>query len=240
MIAGNASLRHDLPPWLLAAMVVMATSFAVFPQIDLSVSRLFTVEDGAFPIEGHWLFDAFSRALTLVGRGTGVALAIVTAVSMLPSVARARLGKWLQARRCVFAFLLASLVLGPVLLVNYGLKEISGRARPADVTEFGGTRQFTPAFTVSEQCDHNCSFVSGDAAGATLIVAGFFIARSRRRRRAWLVGGLTFGAAVGFARIVSGHHFLSDVVIAMAATYAVMALCAAWLLRGDRCGSEVR
>lgn len=231
--AATGSLRSLLPPWLLAVIVLASIAFVAFPQFDLKVSRLFTV-GGVFPTDGHWLFDAFSRTLTLIGRGFGIALTIAMAISLLTFMARTPAGLWLRERQRVITFLLVALVIGPVMLVNYGFKEISGRARPADVTEFGGTREFAPAFTISEQCDHNCSFVSGDAAGATFAIAGFFIARSRRARKAWLFGGLTLGAAVGLARIVSGHHFLSDVFVAMASTYLVLALCAAWLLRGRR------
>lgn len=233
----TVSLRGLLPWWLVAAIVLTSIAFAVFPQIDLVCSRLFTTAGDVFPSHGHWLFDAFSRTITLIGRGFGIALIVAMAISLLPCIARTPAGLWLRKRKRVIAFLLASLVIGPGLLVNYGLKEISGRARPADVTEFGGVRQFTPAFTISNQCDHNCSFVSGDAAGATFTIAGFFIARSRKVRRAWFFGGLTFGAAVGLARIMSGHHFLSDIFVAMASTYVVLAWCAVWLLRGRICYS---
>lgn len=223
-------LRTTLPPWLLAVIALTSVAFIVFPQIDLAVSKLFVDDDGKFPIDHHYLFDAFSRAITWVGRLIGIALTVAFTVAVLGRQ-RTTLTKWFGERKRVFAFLLASLLIGPGLIVNYGLKAFSGRARPADVTEFGGARTFTPAFVLADQCQHNCSFLSGDVAAATFLVAGFFVARSRRARRAWLVGGLSCGALVGLARIVSGHHFLSDVVIAAALTYVVLALCAAWLLR---------
>jgi lipid A 4'-phosphatase len=234
-LAAFVSLRNVLPPWLLAAIVLMSISFVAFPQIDLACSRVFT-SGGAFSTDGHWVFDAFSRLITYVGRTGGIVLTVALAIGSLPSAARTHAGRWLREQRRVIAFLLASLVIGPGLLVNYFFKDAFDRARPADVTAFGGTRAFTPAFAVSDQCDHNCSFVSGDAAGGTFVVAGFFIARSRRARKAWLVGGLAFGAAVGLARIASGHHFVSDVAVAMASTYLVLALCAVWLLRGRSYG----
>ena len=58
------------------------------------------------------------------------------------------------------------LVLGAGLVVNGILKDDFGRARPRDIEAFGGSSQFTPAFVVSHECDRNCSFSSGDGAGA--------------------------------------------------------------------------
>ena len=233
----TSHLRDSLPPWALVTIGLTSIAFVVFPQLDLAFSRFFAV-GGSFPTDGHWLFHAFSRTLTLLGRAVGVALVIALAIGLLPMVAQSALGGRMRRQRRAVAFLLLSLVVGPGLLANYVLKTTTSRARPANVTEFGGSQKFTRAFAVANQCDHNCSFVSGDVAGATLVVAGFFIARSRRARMTWLIGGLAFGAAVGAARIVSGHHFLSDVFVAMALTYVVTALCAAWLLRAPNTTSS--
>jgi lipid A 4'-phosphatase len=218
---------------LLAAIVLASIGFVAFPQIDLAFARFFTVDGRSFHADSHWLFHAFSGAITLIGHALSAILVISLAISSFSQVARARAGQWLREQRRVSAFLLLSLIIGPGLLVN-GFKAITGRARPEEVREFGGTSRFTPAFVISDQCGHNCSFVSGDAAGATFAVAGCFIAGSRRARKAWLIGGLSFGALVGLARIMSGRHFLSDVFVGMALTYVVLALCAECLLRGGR------
>lgn len=130
-----------------------------------------------------------------------------------------------QLRRCL-AFLLVVLLLGPGLLVNEVLKNHSGRARPDQVEQFGGNRQFTPAFVVADQCDKNCSFVSGHAA------MGFFfmtLAWPLRNRR-WLLYGGLIGALVGLGRIIQGAHFLSDVTFSGIAVYLSALLCARWML----------
>jgi lipid A 4'-phosphatase len=102
------------------------------------------------------------------------------------------------------------LVIGPGLIVNSTLKENFGRARPRDVMEFGGSKQFTPAFVICHECNKNCSFSSGDAAG------GFFaitLAFALSRRRVVFVAALLFGAAISLARIAAGAHFFSDTVV---------------------------
>jgi lipid A 4'-phosphatase len=151
-------------------------------------------------------------------------------MAWIPGVDRVRAGRWLARHRRVITFLSVVLVLGPGLLVNGVLKEYSGRARPSTVVEFGGTRHFTRAFVFSDQCPHNCSFVSGHAAAAGFPMTGYFVARSRRSRRVWLVAGLACGMTVGLLRMLTGSHFLSDIVFALLFMYLVAALCAAALL----------
>jgi lipid A 4'-phosphatase len=108
------------------------------------------------------------------------------------------------------SYLLLVLIVGAGLIVNVTLKDNFGRARPRDVAEFGGTKQFTPAFVVSRECTSNCSFSSGDGA------AGFFslaLALALSKRRSLFIAGLALGVLVSFARISSGAHFFSDTVV---------------------------
>jgi membrane-associated PAP2 superfamily phosphatase len=66
---------------------------------------------------------------------------------------------------------------------------------------------------------------------AAFLFSGWFIAGSRRARRAWLVAGIGAGLTMGVARMATGSHFLSDVLMAMIFVWVVTALCAAALLR---------
>ena len=52
------------------------------------------------------------------------------------------------------------------LLVNALLKDHWGRARPNETTLFGGDGAFSGPFVIAGQCARNCSFVSGEGAGA--------------------------------------------------------------------------
>jgi lipid A 4'-phosphatase len=69
-------------------------------------------------------------------------------------------------------FMLAVLAIGPGLVVNVVFKDHWGRARPRDVVEFGGTRTFTPAFVISDQCERNCSAAFGGLVGFGRIAQG--------------------------------------------------------------------
>jgi len=134
------------------------------------------------------------------------------------AVAGYRLHRKEHHRKWIFTFLLLSLLLGPGLLANTLLKNNStGRARPAQVEQFGGERHFTPAFVYSGQCQTNCSFVSGHAAMGFYFCGLGWLFRSRR---AFLAGCL-IGTLVGTARIAQGSHFVSDVLFAFWVVYFV-------------------
>lgn len=118
----------------------------------------------------------------------------------------------------VWGFIFCLYALGPGLLVNGILKSYWGRARPADVTQFGGTKEFSPPFEIVSQCEKNCSFVSGEAAGAaafavSIFVLSRFIPNSTVRQ---IIVGLATVVSLSAAllRVVFGRHFLSDVTFA--------------------------
>jgi len=110
-------------------------------------------------------------------------------------------------------YLMATLLVGPGLIVESLLKPNWGRARPKDLTIFGGQADYTPPLWVADECQRNCSFVSGHAAIAFWVTAFGFMLPPRWR---WpgVAAGLVFGTAVGWVRIAQGGHFLSDVVFA--------------------------
>ncbi len=118
----------------------------------------------------------------------------------------------------IYTFLSLSLVLGPGVLVNVILKDNSiGRARPSQITEFGGQADFTRAFEYSGACDSNCSFVSGHASMGFFFIGLGWLMQSKR----WFYIGLGIGVIIGITRIVQGGHFLSDTVFALWAVYWV-------------------
>jgi lipid A 4'-phosphatase len=115
----------------------------------------------------------------------------------------------------------ATLAIGPGLIVNGIMKEHWGRARPRTILEFGGDAAYSPVWWISDQCDRNCSFVSGEAASAFWLVTIAFLVR---KELSPAVAAITFvfAAAVSFTRIAVGAHFLSDVVIAWLITFCVI------------------
>ncbi len=106
---------------------------------------------------------------------------------------------------------------------NSILKENVGRPRPIHITEYGGTAVFQPPFVISNQCENNCSFVSGHAAFAfTFMVIGLLF--RNRLRHIICTSGFIFGALVGFVRIFQGKHFFTDVVFAFFFTWLTITL----------------
>ncbi len=68
-----------------------------------------------------------------------------------------------------------SAFVGPLVIVNWTLKELWGRPRPFQTTMFGGEGTYVSPGTISDQCASNCSFVSGEAAAAFWLVWLVFI-----------------------------------------------------------------
>ena len=208
----------------LLAFGLLAALFVAWPQLDLAASGLF------YRGEGQWALERTSRWLFLPYRGLpriGQALIVILLALWLLSFVR-RFPK-LRARRVLFGFILISGLLGPVLLVDATLKEHSGRARPERIEQFGGVRQFSPAFVVADQCEKNCSFVSGHVATASFIMAFGWLGAPAVRRR-WLLASIGFGAFMALARMAPGGHFLSDTIFAWFATYFALWLTE-WLFR---------
>ena len=126
----------------------------------------------------------------------------------------------LRATRRLSGFAALLYLLGPGLLVDVLLKPFWGRARPAQVSEFGGTLAFSPPHVLSHQCTSNCSFVAGEMAGAVALAVVLFLVLDRMKGRISLshrriVQGLILLVPlfVGVQRIAAGRHFLSDVLL---------------------------
>lgn len=205
----------------LAIHALLGLAFYFAPGMDLGVSRLFYTPADGFVLGSR----ASTRVLPFVPWMT------IALVSVLVLLLIGNLVAWWRNRHSTAGllsirrtfFLLLTLILGPGLLINFIVKDHSGRSRPIRVEAFGGDRQFTPAFVTTGACESNCSFVSGDAAMGFYFLAFLFVAR--KRRWAIALAAYTLGTAIGVLRIAQGAHFLSDVIFAGFSTYLV-----AWIL----------
>lgn len=206
-----------------AATVGVALLFVLAPGIDIWFSGLF-FRDGA----GFYLRDAAWVGLLYdMVHPLTVVLVLGLLCLLIYNLVRRRAVGPFETRAVLF--MLAVLALGPGLVVNAVFKEHWGRARPRDIAQFGGTRTFTPAFVISDQCERNCSFPSGHASLPFAFAAlGFLL---RRRRWAVYAGAAAFGGLVGFGRIVQGAHFLSDVVFSGVFVFLVAYLLAHYVFR---------
>jgi lipid A 4'-phosphatase len=187
---------------VLLCFVISSLLLVAFSDLDLLISRLFF--DRGF----HFAAQPWTKLLhEAVGVFIAVSMVGVIGIYAFNNLSRRNLCG-IDGRKVLY--LLLVLMLGSGLIVNVVFKNHFGRARPRDLREFGGSRQFTPAFAVADQCSSNCSFSSGDTAGAFFFMA-FAIALSRRRVIA--VAAVGFGVAVSLSRIASGAHFFSDTVV---------------------------
>lgn len=211
--------------YLIAAFIACSLIFTTFPQIDLQASGLFF--DGAtFPIENSVLFQALREVLWTLTLLVPICLLALSVAGLVLRPVRAAI--------CLGP--LVFMILGPGLLVNGLLKAHWGRARPADVAEFGGLAQFTPPLTITDQCLRNCSFVSGEAAGivAVSLVVFYLLARPLppSGRRALTLGLLALCIVGAGLRVAMGRHFLSDVLFAalfMAILFRLMLPAFHWI-----------
>jgi lipid A 4'-phosphatase len=211
-------------------VAILGLSVALFllaPGVDLAVSRLFYEPQQGFVL-------ATSPVLRFVDVAVPWLTSAILAIAAIGAAWLRLTGRpiWRFDRNALI-FLIAAFAIGPGIVTNTVLKDHWGRARPYQVEAFGGSQQFTPAPLPANQCDHNCSFVSGHAAlGFTLIAFGLLLPPGRRRTQA-IAAAIGFGALVGLARIAEGHHFLSDVVYAGLIVVATTWLLHRWLVVHD-------
>jgi lipid A 4'-phosphatase len=198
-------LRQPRARRVLLLFLASSVVFVSCPELDLRVSSAF-FRGGRFQLAETWWARALHES---VGYFVGVALAAIVGIYAFNRVSKRRLCG-VDAK--VVGYVIAVLLLGAGVTVNGVLKNGFGRARPRNIEQFGGSRQFTPAFVDGDECDANCSFSSGDGAGAYF---AFALALALSRRRKALVAAAAFGTAVSFARIASGAHFLSDSVVSL-------------------------
>ncbi|ORE94006.1 phosphatase PAP2 family protein [Aurantimonas sp. 22II-16-19i] len=187
---------------------IVATSlfFWFFPQVDLVVSRWFYSSGDGFGLSGNptlqWLRGSSPWVLA------GVVLVLLARI--LRDAIRGA-STWPRLRKPIW--LLSGLALGPGLVVNGLLKEFWGRPRPVQVDVFGGDAVYQSVWVVSNWCDRNCSFVSGEASSSAWLVAAALVTPPPVRLAATATA-LLYAGSLSLNRIVFGGHFLSDVILA--------------------------
>ena len=201
----SASRRDWLPEamLLIALAIVMTVLFAVTP-LDLEAARVFYRPDSP----DHWPLARqlpWSVLYELAPPITAL-LIILGVVGLVAGHLRRR-----EVWRRYGIFLIFSVVLGPGLIVNMGMKDHWDRPRPRDIVEFGGPLHYSPAPLPGEG---GKSFPCGHCSVGFLFAAGWWIWKGRRQ--AWAYASLGLGVLVGFAlgvgRMAAGGHFLSDVI----------------------------
>lgn len=210
-----------IAPAFIIVWVVLGIVFKAHPEWDIAFSHLFYTNGTGFLINDKNLFG------NVIYRGVHYATAVLIAFYVIYLVIAYVKKKetFLGISRKTILYMAIVLALGPGLVVNFVLKEHIGRARPANVEYFESEKAIhTPAFTFSNQCKSNCSFVSGHASfGYYWVVLGFIAATATARCKG-IAFGVFMGVGIGLVRIMQGRHFLSDVIFAFFFVYAVAAI----------------
>ena len=215
----------------LAIAAVAGLMFGLYPGFDLDVARYFhAFEDSNQNMFALRLYPPLMRA-----RDIGlwiVAILVAPAVGALIVKLILPRRKMLMSGRAA-VFLIATMALAPGLLVNVLLKDHGGRPRPIDVKQFGGDQHFVPWWNPRGDCPSNCSFVSGDVAGAVWTIAPAALAPPHWRALAY-AAALALGAGMGTIRVMAGAHFPSDVIFAGIFTFLIVWVTYAVIYRWRR------
>jgi len=215
----------------LGIAIIVGLVFGVFPQLDLAISQPF---HDVFDIK-HNQFAWRLYEPMVAARDWGL---WIPALLVAPAVAAVLLKLALPRRKMFMSgsaalFLIATMALGPGLLVNVALKEHWSRPRPIDVTTMGGDQHFVAWWDPRGDCPNNCSFVSGDVSGMAWTLAPAALMPPQWRAIAY--GGalaLTIGMAV--LRVMWGAHFFTDVVFAGVLTFLAIWFAYALIYRWPR------
>ena len=182
--------------------------FILFPKFDIFFSKLFFFEEKF--ISDKYIFI---RSLRSFLKDLMIVISIVSLLLIIVNIFfKMKKKTFLKPRT---KLILIGFIVGPVigcgLIANFYFKDNWGRARPINIQEFGGEKIYTQPFIISDQCERNCSWISGEASAAFSFITGTIILKSP----IFFLLNIIFGIIVSFCRIAMGGHFLSDNIFAM-------------------------
>ena len=207
------------PAFLAAAIMTIGMSALAlaYPHLDLDVSGKFYTPGQGFPAT----LDTLPLITRSLGRiMPGIAIAAVAVLAIIRLISRKPLA---SAKDRTLLFLGLCFSVAPGLIVNVLFKGYLGRPRPIASQDFGGPLPFTPPWSWWGGCPANCSFVSGEASTAMMLMALVFVAPACYRM-AILIAVLIWTFIISLNRVAFGAHYLSDVVIACGLTLACIAI----------------
>jgi lipid A 4'-phosphatase len=210
----------------LALLVLAAGVFALWPELDRDVAELFYRQGQGFL--GHGGVWGPARGFF------NVAPFVFLAVSAIFYLCR-RFGFPAPCAPTgrALAFLIVTMIVGPGLVVNLGLKDHAHRPRPTQTQDYGGPYEFRPWYRFDGGCKKNCSFVSGEASEGFWMIAPASLAPPPIRPLA-IAAAIIFGAAASLLRVAAGGHYLSDVILAALITLIIIQIAYRLTFRAKR------
>ena len=189
--------------------ILFVLLFLFYPSLDIYFSSLFFY--GNQFLSEKYTFIKFLRVYL---KNLMIIIPVISLLILLIDF----INKKQNMRRLInkrTKFSLIGLIVGPILgcgiIANLYFKDTWGRARPVHVEEFGGNKIFTPAFLKSDQCEKNCSWISGETSAAFSLTVGTILLKNP----IFFLLNLFLGFLVFFCRLSMGGHFFSDNIFAM-------------------------
>lgn len=212
----SAEMTGHLFRWWFGLLLATCAFVGFLPNSDLAISRI--VYNNGFQWENSWGIAAVQASISTLA----VLFFFVAILGLILTL----YGRTLfQVTPRLWAFVAGLYILAPGVLVNGILTNFWGRAHPTDITEFGGSDQFSPALRISDQCAQNCSFVSIEAALATAFAISLaLLARMLPKgllQTRILKAILWVTALAILLPVIDGSHFLSDTLFAGLFTAAI-------------------
>ena len=184
-------------------LIFLGVILYFFPELDLAISALIFDETSKFYLSNEPILKIIYKSVNVLAitMALGVIGAYVYQLYTKKSI------KYFDKKALVYIFMVFAF--GSGVIVNLGLKQNFGRARPAEIVQFGGEKKFTPAAVVNWEYGKECdSFSCGHCSFALGFIAFFFLFRKR-----WiLITAVSYGLIVSLGRILQGGHFFSDFI----------------------------
>ena len=236
------SIHHRDPSpgkkkWLSCVVVIpfiilaLGTLLFRFSDLDVTISRLFYIEDQGFYLKSTqpWLF------LYRHGNVPGLLIGFFGLFLLIARLVWKKIG----AHWKTGVFLVLLLIIGPGLIVNAIFKGHWGRPRPVEIVDFGAEQAYRPVWQKGI-AGQGKSFPSGHASIGYYLMGPFFFLYPMGRKRwglLFLILGLAYGTTMGIGRIVQGAHFASDVLWSAGFVYYT-GLVLSFIFRFDRMARE--
>jgi len=193
---------------------------------DVALQRFFYSPEKGWMLQFHRFWDFIYR----FGIFPGYFLAFAGLVMITLSYWNV---KYINYRKASMVIIF-TMVVGPGIIVNLVLKDHTGRPRPREITEFGGTEQF---ICVCEKgaTNEGKSFPCGHCSMGFYLAIPYLFLRKRKKVLAYsvLALGVGYGVIIGIARMMAGGHFASDVLWAGLLVW-LTALLGYYLFRADK------
>ena len=224
---GKSTKRQALKDFsILIFLLGLLTLIFRFTNLDIRMEHYFYSPDKGWMLQYKPFWDFIYRFGIFPGYILAFCGLIMISVSYWNT-------NYLRFRKASLV-LVFTIIVGPGILVNLMLKDHTGRPRPRDVTEFGGTENF---LCVCEKAPTNegKSFPCGHCSMGFYIAIPYLFYRGRKKILAYtfLGTGICYGVLIGIARMMAGGHFASDVIWAGGLTWLI-ALTGFWIFRPDK------